>query len=472
MTVDKINVSFAIDNARKLLKDEKEIPSAVKISLELMITIVSLLVDRLNLNSSNSSIPPSKNPIGKQIRKTRKDKGVKRKQGAQKGHKGTTLKKVENPDSIEAIKIDKRTIPAGNYTDVGYDSRQVFDIEISLSVIEYRAQILQDDKGKQFVAVFPEGVSKAAQYGSGVKAHSVYMSQSQLIPQARVVESFESQMNLPVSKGSISNFNKEAYLRLEIFENWAKAKLIDSKLVHADETGINLNGQNGWLHSASNSNVVLFHADEKRGKEAIDRMGIIPFFSGFLVHDHWKTYYSYDSIHCLCNAHHLRELERAWEHDQQKWAKNLKKLLEKMNTSTKDAGGALPKADIQKYIKQYRKILKIGEKECPLAPKEEGKRGRQKQSKSRNLLTRLRDYEDDILRFMKIEIVPFTNNMAENDIRMTKVQQKVSGCFRSMNGAKYFCRIRSFLLTCKKNNISRAQALRELFEGKLPSFMD
>lgn len=143
-----------------------------------------------------------------------------------------------------------------------------------------------------------------------------------------------------------------------------------------------------------------------------------------------------------------------------------------MNTSTKDAGGALPKADIQKYIKQYRKILKIGEKECPLAPKEEGKRGRQKQSKSRNLLTRLRDYEDDILRFMKIEIVPFTNNMAENDIRMTKVQQKVSGCFRSMNGAKYFCRIRSFLLTCKKNNISHAQALRELFEGKLPSFMD
>jgi len=155
MTVDKINVSLAIDNAKKLLKDEKEIPSSVKISLELMITIISLLVDRLNLNSSNSSIPPSKNPIGKQIRKTRKDKGVKRKPGAQKGHQGTTLKKIENPDSIETIKIDKRTIPAGNYTDVGFDSRQVFDIEISLTVIEYRAQILQDDKGKQFVAKFP-----------------------------------------------------------------------------------------------------------------------------------------------------------------------------------------------------------------------------------------------------------------------------------------------------------------------------
>jgi len=129
-------------------------------------------------------------------------------------------------------------------------------------------------------------------------------------------------------------------------------------------------------------------------------------------------------------------------------------------------------ANIQKYIKQYQKILKSGENECPLGPKEKGKRGRQKQSKSRNLLTRLRDYEDDVLRFMKIGTVPFTNNMAENDIRMTKVQQKVSGCFRSMNGAKYFCRIRSFLLTCKKNNISRAHALRDLFEGKLPSFMD
>jgi len=146
-------------------------------------------------------------------------------------------------------------------------------------------------------------------------------------------------------------------------------------------------------------------------------------------------------------------------------------LLEKLNILTKESGGVLPEADIIKFKKRYRKILKLGETECPLAPKAKGMKGRQKQSKSRNLLTRLRDYENDVLRFIEFEIVPFTNNMAENDIRMTKVQQKISGCFRSMNGAKYFCRIRSFLLTCKKNNVEHAVALKDLFEGKLPDFM-
>lgn len=204
-----------------------------------------------------------------------------------------------------------------------------------------------------------------------------------------------------------------------------------------------------------------------------DRMGLLPLYRGYLVHDHMKSYYRYENItHCLCNAHHLRELERAWEEDHQTWAKSLQDLLIEMNNVVHDAGGVLSVKNQIEYQERYRDILKRGDDECLRPPpKEPGKRGCQKKSKSRNLLERLRDFEKDALRFMSVAIVPFTNNQAENDLRMTKVQQKISGCFRSMEGARIFCRIRSFLATCRKNNVSPTDALRGLFQAKFPAFM-
>lgn len=471
MTVDKIDVSAAIENAKELLVKNKDLDPTIKTCMQLMITIILLLVNKLGLNSQNSSIPPSKDPLNKKKRKPRKVKGQKRKPGGQLGRNGSTLEKVDDPDEIESIDIDLRTIPKGDYKEIGFESRQVFNVEISMNVTEYRAQILEDENGNQYVADFPEGVNKAAQYGSGVKAHSTYMTVGQLIPLERARLYFNDQIGLPVSKGSIYNFNLEAFERLTDFEVWAIKQLIKSKLVHADETGINLNGKNIWLHCLSSESVTLFHADEKRGKEAMDRMGVLPNFTGFLVHDHWKPYYNFKCDHCLCNAHHLRELERAWEQDGQKWAKLLKKLLEEINEAVKNAGGVLAKEAIERYKKRFRSILKRGESECPLVEKKNGKRGRQAQSKSRNLLKRLCEYEGDVLRFMEIEIVPFTNNQGENDIRMTKVQQKISGCFRSKKGADIFCRIRSFLLTCQKNGVCQTDALQDLYDGKLPDFM-
>ena len=202
-------------------------------------------------------------------------------------------------------------------------------------------------------------------------------------------------------------------------------------------------------------------------------MGILPGFKGTLCHDHWKPYYKYDCTHALCNAHHLRELTRAFEQDDQKWAQKLKNLLETINCKVTDAGGALDAQESQKYRLKYRAILKEGESECPepVEPQKKGKRGRIKKSKSRNLLERLRDYEQDALRVMDNQIVPFTNNPGENDIRMTKVQQKISGCFRSIGGAKIFCRIRSYLSTCRKQGVKASHALDLLFNGKLPDFL-
>jgi transposase len=205
----------------------------------------------------------------------------------------------------------------------------------------------------------------------------------------------------------------------------------------------------------------------------MNAMGILPGFKGILCHDHWKPYYKFDCTHALCNAHHLRELTRAFEQDGQKWAQKLKNLLETINRKVTDAGGALDAHESQKYRLKYRAILKQGETECPepIEPQKKGKRGRIKKSKSRNLLERLRDYEQDTLRFMDNEIVPFSNNLGESDIRWTKVQQRISGCFRSIGGAQIFCRIRSYLSTCRKQGVKASHALDLLFNGKLPNFL-
>jgi len=182
----------------------------------------------------------------------------------------------------------------------------------------------------------------------------------------------------------------------------------------------------------------------------------------------------YGATHALCNAHHLRELERAREQDGQQWAEQMSVvLLKKINKVTHEAGGRLEITVSEHYRKRYRDLLQEAEKECP-APDEtnrKGRRGKVPRSKSRNLLERLRDFEGDVLRFMDDKTVPFSNNQAENDLRMTKVQQKISGCFRSMDGAKIFCRIRGYLSTCRKHGVTATKALRLLFEGKDPHFM-
>lgn len=473
MVVENIDVSKTLEKAKTLLEEEKNISPALKATMEVMMLLITILTNRLGLNSSNSSIPPSKDTNRKKNVKRTKGNKLRRKPGGQKGHVGATLEKIDNPHEIEEIAIDRRTLPSGTYRNVGYESRQVFDINVSLHVKEYQAEILEDESGNRYVASFPEGVTKATQYGVGVKAESVYMSQFQLVPLDRVKDHFENQVGLSISKGSISNFNKEAFEKLSYFEFWAKKQLLDSKINHADETGINVNGKKIWLHNLSNDKVTLYHADERRGKEAMDNMGVLPKYKGILCHDHWKPYYRYNCTHSLCNAHHLRELERSYEQDGHEWAKLMQNFLVEIKKAVdKTIDGVLPEKEALDFKTRYRKILKDGELECPTASKEKtGKRGRQKKSKSRNLLERLQNFEADTLRFMTTKGAPFTNNQGENDLRMTKVQQKISGCFRSMGGAESFCRIRGFLSTCRKNDVNPSEALILLFKGKLPSFI-
>ena len=468
---ESISILKNIQEVEQLLATTEDLPPPLEAAINVLLITVQLLVDRLNLNSRNSSTPPSSDPN----REKKKRGNSNKPRGGQQGHIGTNLKPVSEPDEIKYITIDRRKLPAGNYVEEGYESRQVFDIRICRHVTEYRAHILKDEFGNTFVAEFPASLSQSVQYGASIKANSVYMSMFQLIPYARIQTHFAEQFGIPISAGSIFNFNEDAYQRLRKFEALVKAQLRNDDTLHVDETGINIDGNRLWLHSTSNALWTWLETHSKRGSEAMDDIGVLPNFHGVLVHDHWKPYYRYDHCqHVLCNAHHKRELTRAYEQDHQEWAQDMENLLDQMNKAVNEAGGSLSEKDCKKWRRKYRAILKEADTECPPPDpelSENKKRGRQARSKSRNLLERLRDYEEDVLRFMINPLAPYTNNQAERDLRMAKVQQKISGCFRSVKGAEIYSRIRSYLSTCQKHQVGVGEALECLFAGTWPEFI-
>ncbi len=470
MKIENLEVEQTLETVKKQIEEEKNLSPALRASLELLLTLVTLLLNRLGLNSRNSSKPPSSDPNRKKKRKRGNNNP-----GGQQGHAGNHLELLDDPDHVESLKVDRATLPTdGTFQCIGFERRQVFDIQISRVVTEYQAEILEDERGRRVVASFPEHVKVKTQYASGVKIHSVYMSIFQLLPYKRIEDHFADQFDIPLSAGSIYNFNKEVYKMLAPFEDWVKRELSKALLLHADETGINIGGKRKWLHVVCSTTLTLLVPHDKRGGEAMAAMGVLPEYTGTLVHDHWKPYYQLPCYHALCNAHHLRELERAWEQDQQQWAKQMQALLLEINKAVDAAGGVLNTPEADAFRERYRQLLKAAQIECPPpdeSQRKKGQRGRLKRSKSRNLLERLIQFEDDVLRFMVELDVPFTNNQGERDLRMSKVQQKISGCFRSELGAKIFARIRSYLSTCQKNGVSSEEALRLLYEGRWPEFM-
>lgn len=487
MKLNNINVGEAIAKAEKLLDHDKSISPAVGETFKVILVLSRAMMERLSLNSQNSSKPPSSdfsNPGQEQKDgegnnseedEQKKKKKSNRKPGGQPGRQGSQLKPVDDPDEIQSLKLDKRTLPRdGHYQPDGFEARQVFDLEISLHVTEYRAEVWRDKQGNRYVAPFPDGVTRPAQYGVGVKAHSVYLSQYQMLPYDRIANYFEHQAGIPISPGTLHNFNSRAYELLEQFEKLTVQKLINSTVLHGDETGINVNSKRLWLHVVCSDKWSLFAPHAKRGHQAMIDMGVLPHFRGTLCHDHWRPYYRFDQCeHSLCNAHHKRELTWSVEQDEQQWAQDFLDLLFKIKDKTEASGGELTARQQTYYQEKYRQCLLEAEKECPANTKRKpGQRGRIKQSKSRNLLVRLRDFMDDVLRFTTSPDIPFTNNQGENDIRMTKVKLKISGCFRSFKGAQIFCRIRGYLVTCRKHGVQPTEALRLLFSGKLPDFID
>jgi transposase len=244
MKIDNIEVEQTLAQVKKQIEEEKNLSPTLRASLELLLTLVRLLLNRLGRNSRNSSKPPSSDPNRKKTRINGNNHP-----GAQQGHTGNHLELVDDPDQVELLEVERATLPPdGNFQCIGFERRQVFDIRISRVVTEYQAEILEDERGRRVVAPFPEQVKVKTQYACGVKIHSVYMSNFQLLPYKRIEEHFADQFNIPLRAGSIYNFNKEAYERLDPFEPWVKQAFAKECLLHADETGINIGGKRNWLH--------------------------------------------------------------------------------------------------------------------------------------------------------------------------------------------------------------------------------
>lgn len=469
MTLNNINVEVFIADTLKRIESDPEISPSLKATIQTLIMLIQLLLERFGKNSRNSSVPPAMDPNRtKQLRNGNSC----RPRGGQFGHVGTTLTKVDNPDEVIIIKASTKDMPEGIWRIKGYVVRQVVELELNKRIVEYRAEVLVNQDGLEVTASFPGNVIKAVQYGESVKVQATYLSQYQLIPYERITEHFADQYGIPISAGTVNNILSEAYLLLDKFEKWLIDKLRQELVLNLDETGVNIGGERKWLHVVCSTRYTYYLPHDKRGSEAIDATGILPQTKAILCHDHWKPYFNYSNPHALCNAHYLRELEAAKE-EGQKWSQDMSLFLLGLNDEVDASGGVLSLEKQEEKRCIYRQILAYAEEECPEYPPDalRGKRGRTAKTKSRNLLERFRDFESSILRFMTDVNVPFSNNLAENDLRMTKVQQKISGCFRSFQGALTFCRVRGYLSTCRKHGITATYALQLLFAGKLPDFV-
>jgi transposase len=349
---------------------------------------------------------------------------------------------------------------------VGSVSRQVFDLPpTKLEVTEYRAFVYEvPGTGARVRGEFPQGASSSNQYGPRFHAWLIYLADYQLIPLRRIRRMCEDLFGYAVGEGTIDSARRRCKANLGEFVEALEQRLRDEPILHADETGMRAGSSNIWLHSLSTSKDTLYHMDPKRGSEAIERMGVLESFENTLVHDFWKSYLSLDCSHAICNAHIVRELTY-FEDLGQSWAKELRELL---LCACADRQGRTP----QKWRKSYRDLVRQGYKLNPFKPppRKKGQRGRTAQPKVLNLLHRLDGYEDWILAFLDDPAIPFTNNQAERDVRMAKVKQKVSGCFRSDYGPSVFATIRSYISTCIKRNAPVMDALASAMRGKAELF--
>jgi transposase len=448
-------------------------PEAIINLIEYLMKTMTLLNERvtqleqqLKQDSHNSSKPPSSDGMKRTISSTRIKSN--RSSGGQQGHTGSTLAMTKTPDKI--IPHTVAQCPCGCSLEKvplrRRHKRQVIDIPTpTIEYTEHQSQEKQCPRcGKIISAPFPEGVEKVVQYGVNIKSLALSLMQYQLIPLKRTQELLKDIFTIAISQGTLQNWTQELHKKVEPAEKEIVRQLKQADIVHADETGIFCKNKLHWVHVASTSGLTYLQMHNKRGSEAIDDIGLISSFKGRLIHDFWSAYFKYDIEHGMCNAHLIRELTAAYENDKQDWAIKMKDLLlridKRVETTKMKNESSLSWQTCQYYRQQYKALLTIAKSLNPHQNSPPGRRGKPKQTKVRNLIERMSDYQDEVLAFMEDFRVPFTNNQAERDFRMMKVKQKISGTFRSREGGDAFCRIRAYISTACKNAYSAFDAIR------------
>jgi len=436
-------------------------------------------------DSHNSSLPPSSDRFVRPPKSLRQKSG--KKAGGQKGHPGHSLRQVETPDEVlihpvlccEQCSHDLHTQRADMP-----ERRQVIDLPAKrLWVTEHRVEEKQCPKCFHLTrASFPATVSASAQYGTSIQAVATYLVEGQAVPYARASQLLQELFGVQLSAGSIASFVKICHEQLAQVETSLKAALVKAPVIHQDETGLRVGKTGWWVHVCSTDRLTHYAAYHSRGRAALNAIGIAPQFRGTSVHDGLASYQGYSFTQAWCNVHHLRELTYVEEELGQAWARKMKDLLLDMKAEVSQAK-ALSQHELNmlllaRLLRRYDEILTEGYHVNPPPPaprkSDQSKRtpGRPKQSLARNLLDRLSKGKWAALRFLHDFAVPFDNNQAERDLRMIKVQQKISGCFRSEQGVTMFCRIRSYLSTLRKQGIELLSALEQTLLGHpvLPAF--
>jgi len=463
MTPEDENALLRAENAR--LREQ----------VEALGMLVHELQARLAKDSHNSGKPPSSDGLRRKTRSLRKKSG--KKPGGQVGHRGETLRLVAVADELvehrSAVCAHCQT-PLGTDALVGVvERRQVCDLpRARLQITEHQALHLRCPACQRVsVGSFPTEASSRAQYGSRLRALAVYLVEQQLVPYHRVQALLADLFGAQVSVGTLVRWVGQAAQALEPVEAQIKMALRRAPVLHSDETGVRRAGALAWAHVASTHRLTHYAVHPKRGGEATAAMGILPTYRGVSVHDGWAAYRTLTTCrHALCNIHHLRELTFLEEQYHQTWAKDLKALLLEMKAATDQARSQgslrLSAALRQTFVSRYEALLALGLAANPPPTHRPRRRGRIKQSPTRNLLERLLLGQEQVLAFLDDLTIPFDNNQAERDLRMLKVQQKVSGSFRSDGGAAAFARIRGYLSTLSKQGYALLAALESLFTGQ------
>src|SRR5437588_7326864 len=436
-------------------------------------------------DSHNSSLPPSSDRFVRAPKSLRKTSG--KKPGGQPGHRGHHLRQVQTPDEVLIHPViecsychhDLRAQPA-----CMPERRQVIDLPVKrLWVREHRVEEKQCPLCSHLTrACFPAAVSAPAQYGTAIQGIATYLVEGQSVPYARASQLLRELLGVQLSAGSIASFVTSCHQQLTEVESSLKAALVKTKVIHQDETGLRVGQAGWWVHVCSTQRLTHYAAHPSRGRIALDAIGIAPRFRGTSVHDGYASYQGYCFTQACCNVHHLRELTFVEEELKQLWACKVKDRLVDMKAEVERAKAlgqhALDVLVLARFLRRYEELLSEGYRANPPPPppqkSEHAKRkpGRAKQTPARNLLDRLSGGKWAVLRFLHDFAVPFDNNQAERDLRMIKVQQKVSGCFRTEQGVAMFCRIRSYLSTLRKQGIELFSALEHTFLGYpvLPAF--
>ena len=464
---------FLAETMQKANKPIEEILAEVLVQMEklraeniLLKREIAELKSQLNSNSRNSSRPPSNDGYRKKPAPAFPKKG-KGRQGGQKGHRGDTLTQDKNPDNI--VKLIPKPCACGHdfvpQECLLSSKRQVFELpKPKLEITEYQLhKATCPDCGQIHQGEFPKGVSAPVQYGKQAKAFAVMLNTTYKIPFKKIQLLYCDLFGYPINESTIYTAGVHCYDNLEETEKVIKSKVTESDVAHADESGLRVLGKLFWLHTATTLDYTYLFVHEKRGGIALNsNKSVLNKIEGWLVHDCWSSYFNFKGLkHAICGAHILRELQGLIDSGGSKWAKTFKTFF--MDIYLKPFDQRIEQmAEIKA---RYMKICSIGEKQEPPPYKPPGKRGRLKRTKGRNLVERLIREIDAVLAFAFNEEVPFTNNLAERDIRPVKIKMKVSNCFRTLAGAEIYARIESFVSTAGKNNRNVFDELCNTFEG-------